>query len=89
MKYLNAKDVLPEEVLRLVQKYADGTALYIPAKEEAKSKWGNKSGARLQYEERNKHIRELYERDFSFEEIANRFYLSVDSIRKIIKNPRQ
>ncbi len=86
MKYLNAKDILPKELLKLVQQHTDGVILYIPSKTEARSKWGNKNGARRQYEERNKRIRELYEMDFSFEEIAGRFYLSVDSIRKIIKS---
>ena len=89
MKYLNAKDVLPENILRIIQQYADGTVLYIPAKNETKSGWGNKSGARRQYEERNKRICEMYEGNSSCEEIAGRFYLSVASIKKIVKNRQQ
>lgn len=44
MNYLNASHVLPDELLREVQKYAAGENLYIPKNEE-KKKWGEGSGA--------------------------------------------
>jgi hypothetical protein len=31
MKYENANDILPEELLKEIQKYAGGKLLYIPA----------------------------------------------------------
>lgn len=34
MCYIKAKDVLPLEVIELIQQYVDGEYLYIPKKEE-------------------------------------------------------
>lgn len=85
MTYKNAKDVLPEALLREVQHYADGEALYIPAKSDSRSGWGDRSGAKKQYEERNSLIRSMYAANCSADELADRFYLSVDSIRKIVR----
>lgn len=36
MKYENASDVIPEELLKEIQKYAAGKLLYIPSGEEKK-----------------------------------------------------
>ena len=32
MKYVKAQDVLPEEILEILQKYIDGKYLYVPKK---------------------------------------------------------
>lgn len=45
MKYVNAKDILPKNILKQLQTYAAGTLLYVPKKEEEKS-WGEVSGYR-------------------------------------------
>lgn len=34
MKYVKAQDVLPEEIIEILQKYVDGKYLYIPRKNE-------------------------------------------------------
>ena len=60
MKYKNAAHVLPDELLKEVQKYVTGEAIYIP-KQEEKRKWGEGSGARQFYRERNERIRTDYE----------------------------
>lgn len=39
MKYRNASDILPDELLKELQKYASGETLYIPSNIERK-KWG-------------------------------------------------
>ncbi|MBP3577416.1 MAG: hypothetical protein J6K15_04825 [Lachnospiraceae bacterium] len=43
MKYENAKELLPETLLKEVQKYAGGKLLYIPVENETKN-WGEVSG---------------------------------------------
>jgi hypothetical protein len=43
MKYRKASDILPDELLREVQKYIEGEALYIP-KGNARKKWGRLRG---------------------------------------------
>lgn len=84
MNYLNASHVLPDELLREVQKYAAGENLYIPKYEE-KKKWGEGSGARAYYRERNAEIRELYNnKESSIYELSEKYALSIESIKKIV-----
>ena len=83
MKYRNASEILPDKLLKEIQKYTSGEAIYIPQVEERK-KWGEGSGARRYYEERNKKIIEKYEAGIKIYEISEIFNLSEESIRKII-----
>lgn len=83
MKYRNASEILPDKLLREIQKYTSGEAIYIPQVTE-RQKWGEGSGARRYYEERNQKICEKYKADVSMEELANTFNLSIESIRKIL-----
>ncbi|WMT39403.1 CD3324 family protein [Paenibacillus sp. D2_2] len=59
MKYKNASDVLPESLLKEVQKYAAGETLYFP-KDRERKKWGEVTGARSYFQERNTEIRQKY-----------------------------
>lgn len=83
MRYRNASEILPDKLLREVQKYTSGEAIYIPQTTE-RQKWGNASGARRYYEERNEKICKKYKAGVSMEELASTFNLSVESIKKII-----
>lgn len=83
MAYKNAKDVLPYELLCEIQKYIDGDLIYIPTKSD-KTEWGKRSGARQKYAERNDEIRRRYKDRVSIEELSVRYFLSPDSIRKIV-----
>lgn len=83
MKYRNAQDILPDKLLKELQKYAAGETLYIPGAETKKS-WGEASGARSFYKQRNGEIRKKYKEGSTMEELAIEYGLSVDSIRKIV-----
>lgn len=83
MKYKNAADVLPDKLLREIQKYASGEAIYIPRAQEKRG-WGMKSGARAYYQERNRRIRARHEQGAELAELAAEFGLSQESIRKIL-----
>jgi len=83
MKYRRAPDVLPGELLREIQKYAQGEALYIPKAKEHK-KWGEESGARSFYRHRNEEIRNKYLQKIPVERLADEYCLSEDMIRKIL-----
>lgn len=83
MKYRNAAHILPDELLREIQQYTEGEAIYIPKREE-KRKWGEGSGARRYYEERNTKIREKYRAGTTICELADSYNLSVESIRRIV-----
>ena len=51
MRYRNAADIFPDELLKEIQKYSAGELVYIPERAE-KKQWGEKSGARDYYVER-------------------------------------
>ena len=83
MKYENAKDVLPPELLAEVQKVAGGKLLYVPIAEEAKG-WGTESGYRKKLLKRNQTIYNEYIAGKTVMELADEFFLSTDSIKKIV-----
>ncbi len=83
MRYRNARDVLPDALLRAVQKYAAGETLYFPTDQETK-KWGEESGARTYFQQRNEEIRRKYLEKMSIEHLAEAYCLSVETIRKIV-----
>jgi len=83
MKYENAKEVLPEALLKEVQKYAGGKLLYIPVENENKS-WGEISGYRQKLLKRNVLISNRYKAGATLSELAEEYFLSLDSIKKIV-----
>lgn len=83
MKYKNAADVLPEELLREIQTYAEGEVLYVP-RSAPKTEWGGKNGTRIYYEERNRRIRERFLAGETEEELARSYGLACNTIHKII-----
>lgn len=83
MKYRNASEILPDKLLREIQKYTSGEAIYIPQSTE-RQKWGEGSGARRYYEERNEKICKKYKDGMSIDKLALEFNLSIETVRKII-----
>lgn len=83
MKYVNARDVLPEALLQEVQRYAADTLLYVPAAHAPRG-WGEVSGGRDRLRRRNTVIRCLYRHGATMNALAAQYCLSVDAIRKIV-----
>ena len=83
MKYKNAAEILPPELLREVQYHIEGELLYIP-RSDSKQEWGAVSGSKKFYSERNSQIRALFHNGKSMEELAGKFGLSSSTIKKII-----
>lgn len=83
MKCRNASDILPDELLKELQKYVSGESLYIPS-DKARKKWGASSGARKFYENRNEEIRYKFFHKVSIEQLAEEYCLSIETIRKIV-----
>ena len=83
MKYINAAEILPEQLLKELQRYVDGDVLYIP-KASMKKEWGASSGSRTFYEERNKEIRRLFKEGHSIDALAKQYGLAYSTIKKII-----
>lgn len=84
MKYINAADVLPKDLLNEILNYVDGELLYIPISGKKKS-WGENSGSKKYYEKRNKEIINQYKNGMAINDISKKHCLSYDSVRKIIK----
>lgn len=84
LKYRNATDIFPDELLAEIQKYSSGELIYIPESAQTKKGWGEKSGSRDFYIKRNAKIRQKHEEGKSIAQLAEEFALSTDSIRRIL-----
>ena len=84
MKYINANAILPDVLVEELQKYVQTGYIYVPAKDEQHKSWGELSGYREELKRRNQMIVSEYRQGTSVEELADRYYLSIYAIRKII-----
>ena len=80
--YVNAEAVLPAELVREIQKYVEASLLYIPAK--SRTGWGIKSGIKREIISRNDEIRLMKKKGGSTSEISQKFFLSEETVRKIL-----
>ena len=86
MSYIKAEDILPEEVITLIQQYVDGQAIYIPRKAENRRAWGCGTDYKAELSRRNQCIRQDYGRGCSISQLAEQYHLSEKSIRRILRN---
>lgn len=84
MKYRNATTILPDALVKELQKYVQAEYLYIPAKNEQHKAWGELSGYRKELKMRNAAIIAEYRQGTSIETLADRYCLSIYTVRKII-----
>jgi len=84
MKYRNASEVFPDELLREIQKYAAGDVLYIPSAKKRKE-WGSETGAKIFYKQRNEEIHYKYfHLHVSIDDLCDEYGISYETIKKII-----
>jgi hypothetical protein len=84
MKYRNASEILPDDLLKELQKYVTGEILYVPS-DKGRKKWGTDTGARQFYEQRNEEIRRKYYRHkVTPDQLSKEYCLSDDTIRSIL-----
>lgn len=88
MKYRKAQNVLPEKLVKMIQEYVSGDYLYIPRKDGEHKAWGEKSGTKNLLKSRNKEIYQKYLGGSKTEELAQEYYLSDQSIRRIIREEK-
>ena len=84
MSYVKAVDVLPDEILELIQNYVDGEYIYIPRKEDNKKSWGENTDYRKEIEKRNSMIYEEYKTGVKIKILAEKYFLSEKSIQRIV-----
>lgn len=84
MSYLNAKEILPKDILELLQQYVEGACLYIPQKAENRQPWGSQTTFKSELERRNAAIFEGYCNGQSTKVLSETFFLSEKSIQRIV-----
>jgi Mor family transcriptional regulator len=88
MKYVKAQQVLPDEIVRILQEYVDGAYLYIPRKIENHTAWGEKSGIKDSLKVRNTEIYKKHLAGVTVNKLAQEYYLSEKSIRRILSQQK-
>ena len=86
MKYVNANDVLPEELLSMIQKYYQGGYLYIPKGNDCEVK--RQTDYKIELEKRNQHIYLKHLEGRTNGELGNIYHLSEASIRRIVSKEK-
>ncbi|MFD3448903.1 CD3324 family protein [Microbacteriaceae bacterium 4G12] len=84
MKYVKANTVLPEQLIIEIQKYVQGETIYIPKQKTTYQKWGTCSGGRKAIDERNIAIKNAFKRGQMIHELADEYFLSIETIKKIV-----
>ena len=84
ISYINAEDILPAELISQIRKYIEGEAIYIP-RSAGRAAWGGSTGTRAELDQRNRQIRAEYDSGVSIPELSDKYCLSTDSIRKILR----
>ncbi len=84
MSYKKAEQVLPAELIQMIQQYADGICLYIPRKSGERKKWGEQTATLSEIGKRNKQIFQDYKNGIKISALAEKYYLSEKSIQRII-----
>lgn len=84
MGYKKATHVLPQDLLRQVQEYVDGEYLYIPKAAGHKKSWGETTSTRQELQDRNRRIYAEYLAGANMKALAEKYYLSLKSIQRIV-----
>jgi Mor family transcriptional regulator len=87
MRYQNAGKLLPEALLKEVQRYAAGEILYVPVPERKRR--GGGEIYRQELAERNSSIGRDWRKGISVAALAERYYLSKKSIQRILRNEKR
>lgn len=89
MKYYKTENVLPEELVNTIQNYIDGGYIYIPKKQNTHKSWGENSGTRSYHQKRNEAIFSAYLNGSKIAQLAEEYFLSASSIRRIISKEKK
>ena len=87
MSYIKAEEILPEELIRQIQQYADGVYIYIPRKPGTRHTWGQETDYKAELKNRNDRIRNDHASGERIPALSRRYHLSEKSIRRILQKP--
>ena len=85
MSYIKAEEILPEELIRRIQEYADGVYIYIPRRPGNRQLWGQETGYKAELKLRNDRIRNDYAAGENVTALSRKYHLSEKSIRRILQ----
>ena len=88
MGYIRAEEILPIEIIELIQEYVDGANIYIPRKQENRQEWGAKTAYKCELQNRNHFIYKDFLAGMTVNQLAERYYLSEKSIQRIIRQQK-
>lgn len=87
MSYIKAEDVLPKELIRTIQQYVDGKAIYITSVQ--KRSWGTQTKARSMLLDRNRRIYAEFQAGASVFELSLKYSISDKSVQRIIRRMKE
>ncbi len=85
MGYIRAEEILPIEIIELIQQYVDGKNIYIPRKPAHRQVWGTGTQIKQELLTRNQQIYKDYLAGSKTSELACKYYLSIKSIHRILR----
>ena len=85
MGYVKAEEMLPMEIIELIQQYVDGQNIYIPRKEGNRQEWGKGTQTKKELHLRNQRIYKDYTLGMTVLELAGKYFLSEKSIQRIVR----
>ncbi|MDE7048490.1 MAG: hypothetical protein K2P25_11000 [Lachnospiraceae bacterium] len=85
MGYIRAEEILPIEIIELIQQYVDGENIYIPRKVANRQAWGTGTQIKQELITRNQQIYRDYLAGSKASELAGKYYLSEKSIQRILR----
>ena len=88
MGYIRAEEILPIEIIELIQQYIDGTSIYIPRKPQHRQEWGTRTAYKQELQSRNQLIYQDYLSGKTVHKLAEDYYLSEKSIQRIIRSEK-
>lgn len=75
MSYYKAEEVLPEHIIKEIQKYVDGHSIYVPKKPDNRKNWGESTETLSFLEKRNEQIYSEYLEGCSITQLSAKYYL--------------
>lgn len=89
MGYMKAEEILPIEIIELIQQYVDGENIYIPRKSSHRQAWGTGTHIKQELLRRDRQIYEDYLAGNKIKELACKYYLSEKSIQRILREMKK
>ena len=89
MGYKRAEEILPSEVVELIQLYVDGENIYIQRKSQNRMEWGAGTQTKKELRIRNQKIYSDYLSGKKVSDLAKNYCLSEKSIQRIIRENKK